>query len=456
MLKSKLNRSFTGAVLFFSVLFLGLFFRTLGIDSISAWGDEVASLYYAQHIDRVFFYESHSPFYYGLCKIWISIFPESVVSLRYMFISLSLILTAMSTWLLYKKRGVSLALVFFVLFWLWPTDIIFSRQARHYSLFLEMTVLILILWDHKETFKKWLLWPLWMIFQLIHPFALIPVWFLIFYDFFKKKLTTHDVRFYLSTTLPLISYYVLRFIVFGKEKVLSNISWIDFKFQEFQRSLFFLFVGDSYPLTEVYPLSMWSPLLLIFVVGIFLLFGKRKLGPFKRFFLLYILTVITIEVMLWVFTNVRINRYYIYLIPFFLFALMDLIEENPFQKNLKLASCLALGLVIYNIQVLAPWRSYTWDDQNVDSLKSMLSALPKRELIICANAFQQDYYFQQNYQNCSTQVLEKHLKKESFYLFDLTGNDRMLALFILNNTPIDQMKKFNQALFLSVSYPPKK
>ena len=462
MLKKLENHSFLGVVLFVSVLYLGLFLRIFGIETNSSWGDEVASLYYAQHLDRVFFYESHTPFYYGLCRLWMTIFPETILSLRYMFVSLSLFFALISSYVILKKRNVGLALVCFVLLWLWPTDISYSRQARHYSLFYEMCFLLLVLWGVRAEISRKVLWAVWATFQLIHPFALIPVFFLMLWDFVRKKLSWHEIRFFLTTSLPLVGYYLVRFFFFGRERVLSNISWVNFNFDHFVISVFKMFAGDIFPFNNFYPLGVTEMVLIpIVTLAIFLIPGlinRKKIDfwPLIRFVALFVLTLAIAEIVSHFFTNIRISRYFIFVVAFMLYGLFALAKDLDYKKCLGISFALAIVLGVYTMQFMQPWRKYTWDDENVESFKEFYKHLPERPLVICANAFQLDYFFQRKYVGCSEAALRLHLGKKDFYLFDLTGNDRMLALFLMNNAKIDNYEKFNQALFISVSYPPTK
>ncbi len=451
--------SFIGVVLVFSVLFLGILFRVLNISGVSAWGDEVASLYYAQHLDRIFLHESHSPLYYYIGSIWISIFPKSIVSLRYLSIFLSFLMTSLCAGLLWKRRSVAIAFVFLILWWLWPTDISYARQARHYSLYAELTFLLLILWDQRSHFSRRLLLIFCSFFQLVHPFGLIPVWYLAFYDFFKKQSGKRQLFISLGTSIPVGVYYGMRFFLYGREKVFSNISWISFDTFAFQRSLGLLFAGDSFPLTTVFPLPLfWSYFMLLLVVCLFMV--RKGFIPFiqkneslLKFVQLTLLSIIFVELFSYFFSNIRIARYFLYLIPFFLYSLLDWVQEGDIAGNLRRGVLLAGILIAYNLFVLQPWRSYSWDDQNVANFKSYLQLLPPRALVVCANTFQQDYYFGLPSQNCTDEALKLHLNKKNFYLFDLTGNDKLLTIFLVNSGHIDRYQKFNQALFLSVSYP---
>ena len=451
--------SFFGVVLVCSVLFFGFSFRILSLSDVSAWGDEVASFYYSQHLDRSFIQDSHTPFSYFIYKLWLSVFPKTILSLRYLSIFFSICLTSLSSILLFKKRGYPAALFFFILWWLWPTDIIFSRQARHYSLYAEMMFLLLILWDQRSCYSRKMLFLFLGLIQFIHPFSILPILFIVIYDFVKKKSRFYESIGYLLTSLPVVIYYGVRFFRFGSDKVLSNISWISYTSFAFLKSLGLLFLGDSYPLTNVFPLSWVLGLFMIFLVMFTVMFQKGFVSSLKskenflKFFQLFLLTLIFVELSSFFFTNIRISRYYIYLVPFFLYALLDWVQDYEIRQTLYRGVLLAGVLVSYNLFVFQPWRTYTWDDQNVSEFKSHLELLAPRELVVCAQEFQQDYYLQKKYQNCTDQALKLHLNKKSFYLFDLTGNDKLLALFLLNTGHIDRYQKFNQSMFLSVTYP---
>lgn len=454
--------SLIGVVLIIAVFGLGLTFRLFNIEAISAWGDEVASLYYAKHLERVFLYESHTPFYYLICKAWMWVFPDSIISLRYLFVSLSALLMSCCCYLLVKRRGSGSAFVFLVLWWLWPTDVTFSRQARHYSLYAEMTFLLLILWDYRKEYSRKFLYTIWSIYQLIHPFALISVWYLALYDWARGRAKKKEILFYLSSSLPLFSYYAIRFSLYGSERVFSNISWVNENWSDFLKSLYLLFVGDSFPLNQIYPLSLWVGTSFLLLVLACFLANKDCLKNFflkdkmLKFLQLYLITVIFAEIFSYLFTNIKIGRYFIYLIPFFLYALIDFVNEFKTAFNLKLCLVLSFILVTYNVAVFIPWRTYEWDDQNVAEFKSYYSNLAPKELVICANAFQMDYYFKKSYETCTDVALRFHLRKESFHLFSLTGTDKLLMLFLMKEGHIDDYKLFNQAVFISVSYPKSK
>ena len=218
-------------------------------------------------------------------------------------------------------------------------------------------------------------------------------------------------------------------------------------------------MGDSYPLTKVFPISAVLGLTMLIFVMLTVMFQKGFFSSLKykenflKFFQLFLLTIIFVELCSFFFTSIRISRYYIYLVPFFLFALLDWVQEFDLKKNLIRGLLLAVVLVSYNLLVFRPWQTYTWDDQNVADFKSYLQSLPPRELVVCAQPFHQEYYFNKTSQNCTDQALKLHLNKKNFYLFDLTGNDKLLALFLVNSGHIEHYQKFNHALFISVTYP---
>ena len=267
--------SLAGVVLILSTVAFGFLFRILGLSDTSAWGDEIASLFYAENLSEVFKHESHTPLYYVLCKAWISVFGKTILSLRYFFISLSFLFLSLSSYLLIKNKQTAAFLGLIILWWLWPTDVIFSRQARHYGLYAELGFFFLIFWRFKNQFSKKALFTVGSFVQFLHPFMVIPVFFLAIYDYAKRKIGPHVLFVALSSGLPLVLYYTFRFLIYGQEKVLSNINWIQVSSLTYLRDFLLLFGGDSFTFFMFYQLSFTLNVIFIIVVtAAFLLKGS--------------------------------------------------------------------------------------------------------------------------------------------------------------------------------------
>lgn len=426
----------------FSALFFGFLFRVLGLFELSAWGDEVASFYYPFHLKDIFFYESHTPFYYLLNRLWLSVYSDGVNSLRVFSITLNFLLTCTSIFLFKKYRPTWSVVFLFVLWWLWPTSIIFSRQARHYQLFSDLTLLILIFWPLKDHFHRAFKWFLLAIYQLIHPLGAIPVFFLIAWDWRKKK----DILS-LTTFIPVVLYYISRLIVRGKDNVMSNISWIATPFTHFYESLFAMFGGDSFPFTNFFPISPWLSLDLLLLVA--LIFMPKRNEKMLKALMLFLVTFVFIEGLNLFGINLRINRYFVYLVPFVLLSFLEMREKYLTARLGILVSI----LVAWNAFILKPWQRYEWDDDNVRSFKSYMEGMPPKVLVVCTKRFQMEYYFNRPYAECEHEASLLHNIKQDFYLFDLSGNHKYIPVYILENARLEHHQKFNQAVFYSFVYP---
>lgn len=454
MLKFFKDLSFIGGVLFLSTLFLGLVFRIIGLHDISAWGDEVASWYYARHLSEVFFGESHTPVYYFLCKIWYWIFPATILSLRYFTIVLSLIVVALTCAWVGKKKDPRTGLVLFVLWWLWPSMVIYARQARHYSLYLDLSILVLVMWEFRKDLNKYVFWSVLAFYQSIHPLAALAVSFLAAWDFFKNK-DWKEAFFKLSSVLPVALYYLARLVYLGGSKVHSNIAWISQSPVGFVKSMIALFFGDSFPFSKFYPVQNIGMILITVVIFGIVVFRNRirelwRSESFRKFFLIFAFTELTVELLGLLNFNLRISRYFIYVPGFLVFAIVECSNLWAPREKLIKASLFALCLAGYGLIYHQPWNYYSWDDQNIAAFKLDMESLPKKDVIICGSAFQLEYYFQRPYRSCSELALSLHRFKKPFYFFDINGNDKMTLIFLHNESRISLYKKYEHAVLVSV------
>jgi uncharacterized membrane protein len=440
--------SSTGVVLIFCTLILGFLFRLFNLSSASAWGDEIASLFYAENLSEVFHHESHTPLYYSLCKVWMFFFGKSILALRCLFIILSFSLLSLSGILILRKKETGLFLLFVILWWLWPTDIIFSRQARHYGLYGEISFFYLIFWRYREDFNSKTLFVIGMIVQALHPFMIIPVWFLGAFDFIRKRLSFRQFLLVAGSSFPLVLYYSLRFLFYGQEKVMSNIGWIRDSFSTYAEGLFLLFAGDSFPFNQFYPLALSSSFLFIFVVVIILLLKTKPRESWLKFLAILLFSIAATELTTLVFSNVRIPRYSMYLLPFFLYALLDSINESRVRENLMKGGILFIVLSSYTVGIFRPWSNYDWDDQAVFMAKEFLKTLPEKQLVVCGNRYQLDYYFKKPNLTCSQVAIPLIRAKKPFYFFDINGKDERLSAYLLQEAQLSFVKKFGHSYLI--------
>lgn len=444
--------SFIRGALLLSVLLLGFFFRTLGLENISAWGDEVASWYYSQHLGMIMPNESHTPGYYFLCWIWYAIFPKTILSLRYFSISLTLGLALLGSFFYFKRQGFKKASYLFTLWWLWPTSLIFDRQARHYGLYFDLTLLVLILWPERRSLNKYVWWILLAFYQFIHPLAVIPILFLCGIDQLNKRDHFKLCLFDLSSSLPVMIYYLVRFSLYGQERVMSNIAWISTRPLTFIRDILMLFAGDSFPLNQFYFIP-W-PVFFFLMAGILILFlvrntrAKLTNAALIHAVVVVLLTVGIVELSALGGTNLRISRYYIYAVAFFLFALVDSqTEESERQFDVKFF-ILFFFLTSYSTFLQKPWNFYQWDDQIVQEFKrDHPEYKTDKNLVICGNRFQLLYYFDRDYAGCSEEAFKRYYEAVDFSFFDLNGNDKLTLAYLMQNGKVSQVKEYDHAYY---------
>ena len=457
MLKKNEDSTLISRVLFFSVISLGLLFRVVGLGDTSAWGDEVASWYYSQNLSHVILHESHTPVYYFLCRLWISIFPDTILSIRYFSILSSLGILLYCVYLVWRKLGKEIGLLLLTTWWLWPTMIIFDRQARHYGLYANLTLLLLVIWSLKKEIRRWSLWTVMAFYQALHPLAVISSFFLIFKDFYTQR-NIRKFLFKASSVLPVSFYYAYRFLNQGQEKVMSNIAWVNNDSSTFLKSLMLLFAGDSYPFSLFYPVTKAGFFFLL--LSMVMIFYARK--SFKtnlkkslpiNFVSIFMITMLFVELSAHIMgVNFRISRYFIFLIPFLIFYLILTASVWSLKETQVKTFLVFISLTTYVVIFQKPWNYYYWDDQIVESLKGDLKEKSEsKELVICANAFQLKYYFNRPYSNCSEEAFKNYYQNKDFFFFDLNGNDKFLALYMIENMKVEESKRYGHGLFLSLT-----
>lgn len=456
MVKKLEGRTLWGVALFVIFLYLGLLLRFTNLSEVSVWTDEVATWFYSHHLSEIYPYESHTPVYYFFCFLWNHLFSDTIVSLRFFSVVMNLSLTLVCAWVFSRHRGYFAGLILFVLWWMWPTSIIYSRQARLYGMYADLSLLLLILWHFKNAQQKWGLWWLMCLIQGLHPLGLIVCWFLVFYDGFLKRITVRRMVFFISSALPTAIYLGSRFNLYGNEKVLSNISWIKHDPLRFMTDVLLLFGGDSYPLNVAYPLSSLAVWLLIFVTLIVILIpfkvSRASVEVNLKGLLLLVLTVGLIELLSLNGITLSVNRYVIYLVSFMVFGFCLLVGDLRESGMLKKAVVLGALLLTYNAYYFKPFLDFPWDDDHIASFKSLYAQTLTDDLVICGNRYQLKYYFDRPYKDCIDEALLRLKEKKAFKLFNMNKNDQARVATLINEAQVLDYKWFNDhALYVSLA-----
>lgn len=412
-----------GVVIIFCAFALAIFLRFYALSVQSPWTDEIASWWYLRHLDTVFYRESHSPLFYGILRVFLG--SEATLSAIRHFVAAISVLHLIEFFFLgqlaLKKRAF---LLFWVLICLNPADIVHARMARHYSWLLEGSLVYFLLW--KIGARQWSKLLTGTFTAFIHVFAVIPITVLAGYDFYRSR-KWRDLGISLIPCFLVSVYYASRFVIFGREKVLANISWVSSPFYQFFTSTVTQFFGDSYPRFEFYPV-LPELCAILFGLSLALILYYRK--PSGRIFLILAITSILIVEMLMPFTSFRVNRYLIYLSGFWLYAIADSLEDVKDYIFYPVMVMPVLFLLYFN-----PLLNYPWEDARVERWKAYRKSEPDTQFLVCANDYQNEYYDFKPGGECLDRVLLIDNTKP-FIFFDMTGTQTYIVASFLEKMDV--------------------
>jgi hypothetical protein len=419
-------------------LVLGLLLRFYNLGDQSPWSDELASWYYKDHLQEVFYRESHSPLYYLLLRIFLPAGAD-IYALRLFSAVVSTLHLGAFFWLGRRLLGPSAGGLFFLLMCLNPADIAYARMARHYAWLLEGTVLFyLLLRLHART---WVISLCAVFLSFLHIFALIPIWVMLGVDYIKFKHAGRALALWGASSLVLL-YYLLRMLMLGSARVAENLLWNTSDFFSFWQNILTQFLGNHYPRSGFYPIALEPAATLVLGGVIFLLWRQRASG---RLFLLVLLTsLVAVEFINAFWINLRVERYLIYLCGLFSLALADSIK-HPRDWHLAGALAVSLGILAF---IFNPWPSYPWDDEAVVSWQDFRSQHQAEQVLICATRYQAAYYGFGDAQLCEGFPLAYDPQRPLLF-FDLNYDQKRLhAVLIMQNMQVVDFRRQPHSLLV--------
>ena len=422
-----------GVVLFsFSILF-GTFLRLYDLDSVSPWSDEVSSWFYLRHLDLIFSSETHSPFYYSLLRLILGE-DATVYGIRLVSALMSLFHLSLALFLGRKIFSPNQLLLFCLLIFLNPADIVYARMGRHYAWFLE-SVLLFILWLRIKSPTWWLALVAFGM-GFLHAFAVIPIAFFMAQEWRENRQTKRSLVVVLSS-FGFLLYSLSRLLVLGKEKVVENLIWNETSTFEHILSVAKLFLGEAWPRNQFFPVPLTLSLLVLGVSLAWLFDTSRK--SFLNFLSLVLISFTVGLVISQFGVNLQVDRYFIFLIPVWMMALVDSSRE-PKNWILVLMLLLSSTYLVY----LKPLVPYAWDDETVEIFRAYAASDSSRSQLICASRAQNEYYQLNAPLPCLSAVQKMDRKKPLIFL-DLSGNDRLTMLFLNQEMNVLEHKKINHS-----------
>lgn len=429
-----------GVALLFSVFALAVFLRLFDLSTQSPWTDEIATWWYVKNLDQVFLRESHTPLFYGILRVFFGDDP-TIFGIRLFVASLSILHLIEFFFLGQLALGKRAFLVFWVLVCLSPADIVFARMARHYAWLLEGTLVYYLLWRTGVSKKLQVLTAAFM--GGLHLFFMIPALVLGGIDFFRGK--KKEALIGLVPVGIMGTYYLVRTISFGSEKVLGNVSWVRTESFTYLSSLVTQFLGDAYPRFEYYPVTPE-------IAGVFFALSLGVLFYFKRpsslhFLLIFAASVVFVEFLSpWV--NLRVNRYLIYLPGLLSFALAESLGELRDRFLYPVLVLPLLWIVLFN-----PFKNFPWERERVEAFQTALSRENFEQVLVCANDYQTDYFKLPRPRPCHEEALSL-VPQKSLLFFDLLGAQKFVMARFLGEMNVTSVENFDHGSVL-VQFVPK-
>lgn len=282
-------------VIFFAILLLGTFLRFYSVSNKELWYDEAFSTEiiknsYAE-LYKLSALDVHPPLYYFVLKTFTSIFGNSELALRFPSIIFGIALIALAYYLvLYMTSNINRALFTALIIAINPFLVIYSREARSYSMLAFLTVLAFFLILRARRENKYLAVSL--VLPLLFLTHYISVFIILIYSLI---LIGHNKKtfFYLLPLIFIVVFWIP--IIIGSSKS-TGLTWVpQFTLLRIPESVHAFLLGTDTnqpriaPPLNPFPIN--SAVLSIFIfVAISIFIGKSK--PSKESKLLLICGII--------------------------------------------------------------------------------------------------------------------------------------------------------------------
>lgn len=395
-------------IIFLLTIAFALFLHFHNLNQLSGWTDEFASMYFAENLSTVYSTETHPPLFYAVLKPFMWIFGKNLHALRMCVSLMSLGLIVLAANVAKNLFGWRGAILISVLLVFNPVEIIHSRMVRQYSIFFELTVL-LILYSMYEK-KELVIMFIGLCLSWIHPLGFLPVVTLIALDIFTNRKLTRRVWLLILSIAPIFIYYGSKLLFLGSSKFLTGYNTGSRNYN-FYLSILQNLSGEHFPKVNFYPPSVeFKILVAVTLIGL-IIYGLRK--PISKTWWMILsflfVTFISAEFISIVLVNIKFGRYYTYLFaPFIVFAV-----DKFHGRKMAIPVGFVIGLISLNY--VNPFVFYPGERELINQVGQESSAL------LCANEFQFYYHFNFPEIECREQYKTLRDEKVDFYFVDLSG-----------------------------------
>jgi hypothetical protein len=339
-------------IIFFAFLIIQIFLRFYNLDFHGIWHDEVGSLYYSTHLNGIFVGESHSVFYYLLLAPITALDEINYVLLRYYHGILSLGLLAIIMIRSWKILSPDQWYFFNTIYGLNPLVFGFARLARSYIFVIDLTVLLIVESRRKER-SELLVGFIAMVLTMMHPIAIIPLIIEIVFSSGKRR--KQNMKVLGLASLPVVIYYIAKIII--DPVPFSYIHWVNSSIPDFFGSLNNALMGSYFPFS--YTTGPFASTIIMGLVLLWAFYSTRKFSlvdgwhNWKVFVFSYVSIILVINLISLV-VDLRVNRYYIFMWPYFLLVL-----STSFPKESKFLTTGIVGVlasfIVFQVTYLRPY-----------------------------------------------------------------------------------------------------
>ncbi len=440
--------SFSSLCILAFVISTGVLFRVCYPSTVSLSSDEIASLYFSLNPAQIFLTETHPPLFYLLLSPFSHFLDPYVLRSMVSLLSVSLLTcAALLSRKIFNKQAVT---VLVILIFLSPADIFHSRTIRQYSMFLELTLIYLILIRTQR--PAWIRMLVAFCISGIHPLGWIPPLTHALWTTCRENKLSWKVLYELLILVPVICWYGAKLIFVGEKAFFSHYNPAGIKYAPFYLDLLKTFSGEHFPRINYFPIPHISLVLtgiflgVVFIWGSYLFWKKRPPVYMTLGIGMICLSLFFSEFFSYAVVDIWNGRFFI-----FLLAPMYLIAAQIFGQFRILPLILAIVFSV-NLFFIAPLRPYVSDRELFDYYKMAKTSSPGLKLAFCGNIFHRWFYVNDKERNCHADLKAFHETGEEFVLVDLNGRGVHEVMGFKKKLELIEFRRFSYTAILRAKF----
>jgi mannosyltransferase len=365
------------------VLAIGFILRYWNLTAVSLWHDEAFSVLMVKYqvgemISRLIL-DVHPPLYYLAYYGWQSIFGNQVFDLRFFSLVLGMV-TLIGLWLLVKKTFEDRMLAFWVVLVsaVNPFLVLYSQEGRMYALGLFLVVFANFFLIKAIREKEVVNWFFFIVLAscatYVHYYLLFSVFAALLFIGYKAYQQKEARSYYIKSLLISISFLVALYLpwmkhFFSQAGQVQDNYWIpEMVAGSVPNTLINLLTGGVFGLGD----SQWW--LRVIIVGLILFLFVRGLGYLKEksvegmaLILINFLTPFVLAILLSFKQSLYLDRYFIFIVPFYLIILTaGIYSFKPRKLRVTLILIFAAIMTFSYIQ--------HWNTSNIEEKPGMRGA----------------------------------------------------------------------------------